>query len=111
MITRKMNERIEFYTVEDVKDENGDSTPVETTLFSCWAEVAKATTKEFRDRANNHIDGVGKRKETRVFYIRFRTDVDSAYFVNWQGKKFAIKDIEEDWQSKDMLMVSVEVIE
>lgn len=111
MITRKMNERIEFYTVEDVKDENGDSTQVETTLFLCWAEVAKATTKEFRDRTINHIDEPEKRKETRVFYIRFRTDVDSAYFVNWRGKKYQVKDIEEDWQSKDMLMVSVEVIE
>lgn len=106
-----MNERIVFYTVEDVKDENGDSTPVETTLFSCWAEVAKATTKEFRDRTNNHIEGLEKRKERRVFYIRFRTDVDSSYFVNWRGKKYQVKDIEEDWQSKDMLMVSVEVIE
>jgi SPP1 family predicted phage head-tail adaptor len=106
-----MNERIEFYTVEDVKDENGDSTQVETTLFLCWAEVAKATTKEFRDRTINHIEGLEKRKERRVFYIRFRTDIDTSYFVKWRDKRYQINEIEEDWQSKDMLMVSVEVVE
>lgn len=106
-----MNERILFYSVENIKNDDGDYETVETTRFECWAEVAKATTKEFRDRTNNHIEGLEKRKERRVFYIRFRMDIDSSYFVNWRGKKYQIKEIEEDWQSKDMVMISVEVVE
>lgn len=111
MITRKMNERIEFYSIKNIKNEDGDYETAETSLFECWAEVAKATTKEFRDRTNNHIEGLEKRKERRVFYIRFRTDIDTSYFVKWRDKRYQVKEIEEDWQSKDMLMVSVEVIE
>ena len=110
MITRKLNERICLYSLKTGKDENGDLVKKETKLFECWAEVAKSTTKEFRDRSNNFVDGLEKQRERRVFYIRFRTDFDTDDLVYWRSKKYQIIEIEDDWQSKDMLMISVEVI-
>lgn len=111
MITRKMNERITFFERKNVKDENGDLIEKDEDLFSCWAEVPKATTKEFRDRSSEGIESIQKRKIRKVFYIRFRTDVDTELFVNWRGTKYQVIDSEEDWQSKDMLMVTCEVIQ
>lgn len=44
-------------------------------------------------------------------YIRFRTDIDSGMLVKWRDVVYKVIDLEEDWKSKDMLMVTVEVVE
>lgn len=111
MITRKMNERITFYETKTTKDENGDPITIEKDLFSCWCEVAKATTKEFRDRSSNKIEEIQKQKNVRTFYVRFRTDVQTDMLINWRSQSFKVIDFEEDWKSKDMLMITAEVIE
>lgn len=110
MITRKMNERITFLERKYMKDENGDLIDDDKALFSCWAEVPKSTTKEFRDRSSEGIEEMKKRKTRKVFYIRFRKDVDTGLHVEWRGEKYEVVDIGEDWQSKDMLMITCEVI-
>lgn len=108
-----MNERIEFYETKPVKNENGDYKNVDTVLFSCWAEVAKATTKEFKNRSTEKIQEIEKRKNVRVFYIRHqqKIPVDTGMKVKWRDKKYLVEDTEEDWRSKDMLMVSVVLVE
>lgn len=111
MITRKMNERITFFVLDLMKDENGDPTNVRRDLFSCWSEIAKATTKEFRDRSTDSIESIAKRRVLKTFYIRFRTDVDSEQYIDWRGNIYQVIDTEPDWRSKDMLMVKAEVIE
>lgn len=110
MITRKMNERITFLERKYMKDENGDLIDDDKVLFSCWAEVPKTTTKEFRDRSSEGIEEMKKRKTRKVFYIRFRNDVDTGLHVEWRNEKYEVVDIGEDWQSKDMLMITCEVI-
>lgn len=105
-----MNERITFFTVKTIKDENGDPTEKRENLFSCWAEIAKATAKEFRDRTSDNIKDIQKQRNTKTFYIRFRTDVDTCQRIEWRGVKYQVIDTETDWQSKDMLMVKAEVI-
>lgn len=111
MITRKLNERIFFISEELTKDDNGDPIVEELSLFSCWAEIAKATTKEFRDRSRENIEQTLKRREKRTLYIRFRTDVETDMVLRWRDKKYKVIDLEEDWKSKDMLMITVEVVE
>lgn len=111
MITRKLNERITFFERKPGKDENGDPISNDVDLFSCWCEIAKATTKEFRDRANDKVEDIQKRRNKRTMYIRFRTNVDTGMFLKWRGKEYKLIDLEEDWQSKDMLMLTVEAIE
>ncbi len=111
MITRKLNERIEFFERKTIKDDNGDPIEIDKVLFSCWAEVPKATTKEFRDRKTDDIENIKKRRNKRTFYIRFRTDVDSGMLVKWRGVIYKVTETEEDWQSKDMLMLNAEVVE
>lgn len=106
MITRKMNERIEVVEITPVKDENGDVTPTEKQIFECWAEVGKATVKEFRDRSENNIEKIDKRKLVRVFYIRHRTDIDTEYLIKWRGALYQITGLEEDFVFKDLLLVS-----
>lgn len=111
MITRKLNERITFFDKKITQDENGDPIKNDVVLFSCWAEVAKSTTKEFRERSVEGIESLKKRRDKKTFYIRFRTDVDTGLLVKWRNQDFKVIDLEEDYQSKDMLMVTVEVIQ
>lgn len=111
MITRKMNERITFFEKIPMKNADGDVVLSDKVHFSCWAEVPKATTKEFRDRTSESIEAIQKRRIRKVFYIRFRTDVDTEMLIEWRGTTYQVIDLEEDWQSKDMLMVTCEVIE
>lgn len=111
MITRKLNERITFFSRKVKQNDEGDPFNDDKDLFSCWSEVAKATTKEFRDRSNEKIESLQKRRRKRTFYIRFRKDVSSEQFVKWRKKDYKIIDIEEDWRSKDILMITVEVVE
>ncbi|MFZ4352979.1 phage head closure protein [Enterococcus gallinarum] len=111
MIARKLNERITFFERKSKKDDNGDSYQIDEDLFSCWAEVAKSTTKEFRGRSNDKIEDLKKRRNKKTLYLRFRTDVDSGMLVKWRSHEYKVIDLEEDWQSKDMLMVTVEVVE
>ncbi|MFU1892646.1 head-tail adaptor protein, partial [Enterococcus faecium] len=75
------------------------------------AEVAKSTTKDFRGRSNDKIEDLKKRRNKKTLYLRFRTDVDSGMLVKWRSHEYKVIDLEEDWQSKDMLMVTVEVVE
>ena len=111
MITRKLNERIEFFERKTGQDDNGDPIKIDKVLFICWCEIAKATTKEFRDRSSEDIESIKKRRNNRTIYIRFRTDVDSGMLVKWRDVVYKVIDLEEDWKSKDMLMVTVEVVE
>lgn len=112
MITRKMNQRISFFAVETTQNEKGDLVRKEVKKYACWAEMPKATTKEFRDRETNKIEEIQKRRNVRVFYIRKRPfEIDSAWLINWRGTSFKITAIEDDWQHYDMLMISAELIE
>lgn len=111
MITRKLNERITFFERDTTKDENGDLVETDKDLFSCWCEIAKATTKEFRDRANDKIEEIQKRRNKRTMYIRFRKDIQSEMLLKWRDTEYKVIDMEEDWKSKDMLMLTVEAIE
>ena len=111
MITRKLNERITFFERSITKDENGDLVKTDKDLFSCWCEISKATTKEFRDRANDKIEEIQKRRNKRTMYIRFRKDIQSEMLLKWRDTEYKVIDTEEDWKSKDMLMLTVEAIE
>lgn len=110
MFTRNLNERIFFIEYKKEKDQNGDLIKKEKERFFCWAEVAKATTKEFRNRSTDKIDELKKRRNKRTFYIRFRKEIEDEKYIKWRDRVYRIIDIEEDWQSKDMLMITVEEV-
>lgn len=111
-MTRKMNQRISFLSNEQTQNDDGDLINVPKVHFACWAEVPKATTKEFRDRETNKIEEIQKRKKIVVFYIRKRKEpIDTAWEITWRGNSYRIKAVEDDWQSLDMDMISGELIE
>lgn len=71
MFTRNLNERIFFIEYKKEKDHNGDLIKKEKERFFCWAEVAKATTKEFRDRSTDKIEELKKDVTSELFIFVF----------------------------------------
>lgn len=71
MFTRNLNERIFFIEYKNEKNQNGDLIKKEKERFFCWAEVAKATTKEFRDRSTDKIEELKKDATSEPFIFDF----------------------------------------
>lgn len=116
MITRNMNERITFFTKRDGQNEEGEVVSgIKKILFTCWAEVSKATVKEFRERTSQELAGGGitKRKDTIIFNIRYQQKqlVDSTMMIDFRGKEYEILNVETDFMRKDFSMISAVMIE
>ena len=116
MITRNMNERITFYKKKDGQNEDGEVvTGIKEEIFTCWAEVSKATVKEFRERTSQELagDGIKKRKETIIFNIRYQQEepVDSTMIISFRGNEYEILNVETDFMRKDFSMISAVMVE
>ncbi|MGB3161549.1 MAG: phage head closure protein [Carnobacterium sp.] len=116
MITRNMNERITFLMKKDGQNEDGEVvTGIKEELFTCWAEVSKATVKEFRERTSQELagDGIKKRKDTIIFNIRYqqKEPVDSTMIISFRGNEYEILNVETDFMRKDFSMISAVMVE
>lgn len=102
----KLKHRIKIYTVEEIINDEGGYENVLTTIATPFCEVSKTTIKEFR---NEDLDA---RRETIVFIIRYRqkTEIDSGMYVDFKGKKYAIKAIETDFQDMERMQLKCEVV-
>ncbi|WP_157454708.1 phage head closure protein [Carnobacterium maltaromaticum] len=116
MITRKMNERITFFNKVEKKNEDGEvvsGSPVES--FSCWAEISKATVKEFKERTSAELMGNGlkKRKDSMIFIIRYQQQetIDSNMLIEFRGTMYEIINVETDYARKDFSLVSGVAVE
>lgn len=110
-----MNERITVYKMSTGQNEDGEIVDdIQKEHFTCWAEVPKATTKEFRNRTNQKVgQDIDKRKNQIQFHIRYRQkeEVDSSMRIRFRGKEFQIVDVETDFMRKDFTMISAVIIE
>lgn len=116
MITRRMNTKIKFFRYEEIVNDLGETEDIKKDiLFSCWAEVSKATVKEFRSRTTYKETGddIQKRRNTLMFIVRYqqKMEVDSDMLIEFNGKNYEIKDIEVDYANQDFNMIRAEVIE
>lgn len=115
MDTSSMNERITFISRGDYKP-NDDGIGVATNVeeFSCWAEVAKMTNKDFLMSSYKKESGnIWYNKETPVFIIRFnqQKEVQSNWLVNWRNQLYEITSIDVDFKRKEMIQIATQLAE
>lgn len=115
MRTRHLNDRMTFFVLKDIKNDDGDLIKnVKTDLFSCWCEVSKATVKEFKERTASAKNGeLQKRRNVKNFFIRYQQEqeIDTRMLVDFKGKTYKVIDIEPDEMNFDYCMVKCEVVE
>ena len=114
MRTRKMNTRITFFSERGGQNEDGEViSPIRKNLYTCWAEVAKASLKDFqegaRQAANKRAKGLLEATDVKSFYIRHNPErpFDNADHVEYKGFEYDIIGIQPDEASHDVDMVTV----
>lgn len=112
MLTRKMNVRITIFKKEGGQNEDGEVLDnVRTNVMSCWAEVSKTSVKDFRkNTTGKQADNatLTETKDTKVFLIRYLPNppFDNSMFIDFNGLEYRIDEIEPDYASKEMIMIS-----
>lgn len=110
-----MNERITIFKETPGQNDDGETLDNKRTdLFSCWAEVQKATVKEFKSRSSQEFgEGIQKRKRNINFNIRYRQKeiVDTSMLIDFRGDDYQIVDVETDYMKKDFSMISAVMTE
>lgn len=115
MQTRNMNARIKFFNYKSGQNEDGEIVEKQEKKehFTCWAEVNKATMKEFKERTESVDKGhLQKRRDTRIFGIRYQQKVEptSAMMIDFKEKTYSIIDMEIDYKNYDMLLIKAEAV-
>lgn len=110
-----MNTRIKFFNLKDGQNEDGEIVPgiEKDTHFTCWAEVNKATMKEFKERTQTVDQGkLKKRRDTRIFAIRYQQEkeVETTMLIEFKGRNYEIIDVEEDYKRQDMMLIKAEAV-
>lgn len=113
MFTRKMNTRITIYTKNGGQNEDGEVIePIRKNVFTCWAEVAKTSVRDFRVKSNAKevVDGLANNRDVKKFLIRYipNAPFDNSMFIEFNGLEYKIINIEVDYASKDMIMLGGE---
>ena len=114
MITRKMNHRVTFFREIGGQNEDGEViSPIRENLYTCWAEVAKTSLKDFQEGANQTANkkakGIVSSNELKTLYVRHhpRRPFDSSDHVEFNGFDYDIVSIDVDesslaWTSSSM---------
>ena len=70
MITRKMNHRVTFFREIGGQNEDGEViSPSRKNLYTCWAEVAKTSLRDFQEGANQTANKKAKGIVSSTFVI------------------------------------------
>lgn len=116
MNTRRMNTRITIFSKTSGQNEDGEVVNgIRTHVYSCWAEVAKTSVKDFKTGGKSYIgelsqDGqkpLESYKDTKVFIIRYhpRPPFDNSMFVDFNGQEYKINELEIDYASKETILI------
>ena len=116
MITRRMNTRITIFSKTGGQNEDGEVVNgIRKDVYSCWAEVAKTSVKDFKIGGKSYIgelsqDGqkpLDSYKDTKVFIIRYhpRPPFDNSMFVDFYGQEYKINELEIDYASKETILI------
>lgn len=106
MITRKMNHRVTFFREAGGQNEDGEVvSPSRKNLYTCWAEVAKTSLKDFQEGANQTANkkakGIVSSSELKTLYIRHNPErpFDSSDHVEFNGFEYDIVSVDVDESS------------
>lgn len=105
MITRRMNTRITIFSKTSGQNEDGEVVnDIRKDVYSCWAEVAKTSVKDFKIGGKSYLESY---KDTKVFIIRYhpRPPFDNSMFVDFNGQEYKINELEIDYASKETILI------
>ncbi|WP_438477353.1 phage head closure protein [Streptococcus pluranimalium] len=110
MITRKMNQRITFFSLTGGQNDDGEVLEgVREDVWTCWAEVSKTSVKDFREKTgkSDSIENIVTSTDTKVFLIRYlpKLPFDNSMHIDFEGRDYKITAIEVDYANKEMIMV------
>ncbi|MGT2753232.1 phage head closure protein [Streptococcus porcinus] len=105
MMTRKMNQRITFFSQSGGQNEDGEVLEaIRKDIYTCWAEVLKTQLRDFKLQYKDSLDNS---KATKVFLIRFnpKIEIDNTMYIDFKGQIYSIIRVEPDEALKDMTMI------
>ncbi|WP_099809769.1 phage head closure protein [Streptococcus suis] len=103
MNTRKMTERITFFSKNGKQNEDGEIIePISTDVYSCWADVSGMTVRDFKT-----LSGLETGKDTKVFVIRYhpKPPFDNSMYIRFRGTDYKITEIHVDHADKEYISV------
>ncbi|VTS13501.1 phage protein [Streptococcus pseudoporcinus] len=106
MMTRKMNQRITFFSQYGGQNEDGEVLDaVRKDVYTCWAEVLKTQLRDFKLQYKDSLDNS---KATKLFLIRYnpKIEIDNTMFVDYNKSIYKIDKVESNESDKDMTMIS-----
>lgn len=106
MITRRMNTRIVIFSKTGGQNEDGEVVNgIRNDVYSCWAEVAKTSVKDFK--IGDGQKPLESYKDMKVFIIRYhpRSPFDNSMFVDFYGQEYKINELEIDYASKETILI------
>ena len=104
----ELNRQIVIQSRDSGEDAAGQPVDTWTTLATVWANVKGATGMgSIRQSANQ--DGVAVELNSYSFRIRYRTDVDAANRVVFNGQNFDVKQVRHDYAGKEWTDLVCEV--
>lgn len=103
-----LNRRITLQSRDEGEDEAGGPLLTWTTLATVWCSVRTPTGMgSIRNHANQ--DGIAVELNTYSFRIRYRTDVDAANRIVFDGQNYDVKLIKHDHANKEWTDLVAEV--
>ena len=102
----KMNDRIDFYTLETKKDSWGEKVTTKKLKHSCWCTVRTQFLKEVQATIGTVLEN------TTTFIIRYDQpfEIKNEWEIEWGSKQYKIIQINPNHSGKDFTTVIAKVV-
>ncbi|MBC1402139.1 phage head closure protein [Listeria booriae] len=101
----QLNTRITFNKKAQKKDSNGELKDVLVPSFSCWAEVRRASAKEFKEAEG---------RSTKItFAVREQQSkkIETNMVITFGSGNFEVKETLPDYKYKELFLIKGELFE
>ncbi|MBC2067023.1 phage head closure protein [Listeria booriae] len=101
----ELDTRIMFNRKVQEKDENGELKKRLAPVFPCWAEVRKATAKEFKEAEG---------RSTRITFVireQQKNKIETDMVITFNGGNFEVIETLPDYKNKELFLVKGELFE
>lgn len=101
----QLDTRITFNEKAQRKDDNGELKKVLVPSFSCWAEVRRATAKEFKEAEGRST------KITFAVRERQKKKIETDMVITFDGGNFEVVETLPDYRYKELFLIKGELVE
>ncbi|MBC2389069.1 phage head closure protein [Listeria booriae] len=101
----ELDTRIVFNRKVQEKDKNGELKKKLVPVFLCWAEIRKATAKEFKESEGRST------KITFAIREQQKNKVETNMVIAFNGGNFEVIETLPDYKNKEILLIKGELFE